>query len=140
MKKIAILFLSLLFLVSCGNKPQDKAEKGVKDFLKKNVQLYEPISFGKLDTLVLDNDAAYIVAKDSLSFYMNALKETGDQFKLASNQQNAKRMKDEVDAVKTFYEGKKYRINHVYNANTSQGKKDEVNKDFYMDSMYNVVE
>ncbi len=140
MKKIGFLFLSLLLLAGCGNDPQSQAEKGVQNFLKKNVQVYEPISFGVLDTITVSDDPEYVAAKDSLQIYMEALKVTADQFKLASNQQNAKRLRGVVADMETFYEGKKYKINHKYRANTSEGKKEEVDKDFYLNSGFNIVE
>lgn len=140
MKQIGLFFLSLLLLVGCSNNPQSQAEKGVTDFLKKNVQIYEPISFGTLDTISVETDPAYTVAKDSLRIYLDALKVTADQFKLAANQKNAKRLKEVVTNLENFYQGKKYKINHKYKANTAEGKNQEVDKDFYLNGIYEVVE
>ena len=39
-----------------------------------------------------------------------------------------------------FYEGKKFKINHKYKANTAEGKNEEIDKDFFLNSMYEVVE
>lgn len=140
MKKFAFLILAVLFLSGCSNNPQSMAEKGVKSHLEKSIAAYEPISFGVLDTINLSNDATYKTAKDSLNFYMNALKETADQFKLAANQNNAKKFRGMVDSLDFFYEGKKFRINHKYKANTSEGKNEEVDKVFYLNSGYVVVD
>lgn len=140
MKKLAILSLGLLLMYSCSNSPQSMAEKGVKDYLKKSIKAYQPISFGVLDTLSLEKDSAYISAKDSMQFFMDKLKEVGDQFKLADNQKNAKRLKAVMADIAVFYDGKKFKINHKYKGNTAEGKNQDVDKDFYLNNMYEVVE
>lgn len=140
MRQIGFLILSLVLLVGCGNNPQSQAEKGVKNFLKKNVQVYEPVSFGVLDTINISEDPEYVAAKDSLRIYMDALKVTADQFKLASNQQNAKRMRETIAGMESFYQGKKYKIYHKYQTHTAEGTSEEVDKDFYLNGLFEVVE
>lgn len=140
MKKLAILSLGLLLMYACSNNPQSMAEKGVTNHLKQSIAKYEPISFGALDTISVGEDAAYVAARDSLKIYMEALKVTADQFKLAENQKNAKRLKAVMADLESFYNGKAFKINHKYKANTSEGKNEEVDKDFYLDTMYKVVE
>ncbi len=140
MKKFAFLVLSVLFLVGCASTPQDKAEKSVKGHLKKTIAAYDPISFGEIDTLSLDKIPELVAAKDSLQHYSNALKETHDQFQQAANQAGAKRFKAIVDNLERFYEGKRYRINHKYKANTAEGKTEEIEKDFYLTGEFYVVE
>lgn len=55
MKKIILLLIvTIAFLTSCSNSPQDKAQSSVKSYLKenlKNSESYEPMSFSVLDTL-----------------------------------------------------------------------------------------
>lgn len=140
MKKLIILSLGLLLMWSCSNTPQTMAEKGVTKHLKKSIAKYEPVSFGALDTITVGEDPAYIAARDSMQIYMDGLKETADQFKLAGNQKNAKRLKAVVSDLEKFYEGKSFKINHKYKANTVEGKNEEVDKDFYLNTMYQVVE
>ncbi len=140
MKKLAILSLGLLFMYACSNNPQSMAEKGVTKHLKQSIAKYEPVSFGVLDTITVGEDPEYIAASDSMRIYMEALKQTADQFKLADNQKNAKRLKAVMADLEKFYEGKKFKINHKYKANTAEGVNEEVDKDFFLNSMYEVVE
>lgn len=140
MKKIIFLVFGVLLFVGCNPTPQGMAEKGVKKYLKSNVQVYEPISFGTLDTLSLGDIPEYVVVRDSLRIYLDALKETADQFKLAENQKNAKRLRAVVNDLENYYSDKKFKLNHKYKANTSQGKSEEVDKDFFLNSAYEVVE
>ena len=140
MKKLLILSLGLLLMYSCSNNPQSMAEKGVTKYLKNSIAKYEPVSFGALDTITVGEDPAYMAARDSMKIYMDGLKETADQFKLADNQKNAKRLKAVMADFEKFYEGKKFKINHKYKANTSEGVNEEVDKDFFLNSMYEVVE
>lgn len=139
-KKIVFLLLGAALLIGCSNDPQKKAESSVVHFLKKNVQRYEPVSFGRVDTLDLEHEPAYLAAKDSLRFYKDALKETGDQFQLAASQQGAKRQQGIIADMENFYQGKRYRINHRYKANTAEGRQEEIDKDFYLTATYQVVE
>ena len=140
MKKIVILFLGIVLLVGCNNNPQGMAESSVKKHLKKSVLAYEPISFGTLDTLDLSKDPVYMVAKDSLSKSLAELKKTSDQFVLAGHQQVAKRNKVIVDEMEAFYSNKKYKIEHKYKGNTSEGKNEEVDKEFYLNSGFVIVD
>lgn len=140
MKKLLILSLGLLVLYSCSNNPQSMAEKGVSKYLKGSIAKYEPVSFGALDTITVGEDPVYIAARDFMQIYMDGLKQTADQFKLAENQKNAKRLKAVLADLEKFYEGKKFKINHKYKANTSEGVNEEVDKDFFLNSMYEVVE
>ena len=112
MKKLLILSLGLLLIYSCSNNPQSMAEKGVTKYLKNSIAKYEPVSFGALDTITVGEDPAYMAARDSMKIYMDGLKETADQFKLADNQKNAKRLKAVMADFEKFYEGKKFKINH----------------------------
>lgn len=53
-KSILLLIVTIVFLTSCSNSPQDKAQSSVKSYLKENFKnsgSYEPISFSVLDTL-----------------------------------------------------------------------------------------
>ena len=59
---------------------------------------------------------------------------------LEDNQKNAKRLKAVMADFEKFYEGKKFKINHKYKANTAEGKNEEIDKDFFLNSMYEVVE
>lgn len=140
MKKLAFLSLIALFVMGCSNGPQDMAENAVKTHLKKSVTAYESISFGKLDTINLSNNSEYVAVRDSFRFYMDALKETGDQFKLADNQKNASRLKIIKEDIEKFFEGKTYSINHKYKGNTAEGGVKEVDKEFYLDGTYHIVE
>lgn len=140
MKKISIFLLGLLFMCGCINNPQSMAEKGVRNFLKKNIAAYEPISFGTLDTISVNNDSVYKVSMDSLNFYLRGLNETADQAKLAMNQQKAKDFKKKISDIETFYLDKKYKINHKYKGNTAEGSNQEIDKDFYLNNMFQVVE
>lgn len=140
MKKAIILFLGAVLLAGCSNNPQSMAEKSVGKHLKKSVQAYESISFGTLDTLDLSKDSVYLLAKDSLSSSMAELNKTSDQFVLAAHQQAAKRNKAIVEDIERFYSNKKYKIQHTYRGNTLEGKNEEVNKEFYLNSGFVVVE
>ena len=49
-----LLMVTIVYLTSCSNSPQDKAQSSVKSYLKENLKnsdSYEPISFTQLDTL-----------------------------------------------------------------------------------------
>ncbi|NLI72556.1 MAG: hypothetical protein GX361_07480 [Bacteroidales bacterium] len=140
MKKIVISFLGALLLIGCNNTPQGMAERSVKKHLKKSVQAYEPISFGSVESVDFTKDSVYILAKDSLDKSLAELKKTSDQFKLASHQKAAKRNKTLIENLEAFYSNKKYKIQHKYKANTSEGKNEEVNKDFYLTGEFVVVE
>ena len=53
-KSIFLLIVTIVFLTSCSNSPQDKAQSSVESFLKENLKnsgSYEPISYSTLDTL-----------------------------------------------------------------------------------------
>lgn len=140
MKRIMFLLFAALLFVGCANDSQSKAEKAVKASLKKSVTAYESVSFGEVQEMDLSTDPEYREIKDSLKFYMDALKETGDQFKLASNQNNAKAMKFAKEDMERFFANKKYKIEHTYKANTSSGVKEEVEKTFYLNAGFVVVE
>ncbi len=140
MKKISFLLLGLLFMFGCSNNPQSMAEKGVKNFLKKNIANYEPISFGKLDTISVSNDSVYKATMDSLDFYLRALNQTSDQAKLAMNQKRAKELKKKAGDLEVFYLDKKYKINHKYKGNTAEGSNQEIDKDFYLNNLFQVVD
>lgn len=140
MKKIVIFLLGAVLLVGCNKTPQGTAESSVKKHLKKSVLAYEPISFGELEAIELNSDSAYILAKDSLSNSLAELKKTSDQFVLAKHQQVAKRNKARIEMLEAFYSNKKYKIEHKYKANTSEGKNEEVSKDFYLTGGFVVVE
>lgn len=140
MKKLVILSLGLLFMWSCSNSPQSMAERGVTKHLKQSIAKYDAVSFGVLDTITVGEDPAYIATRDSMQIYMDGLKQTADQFKLAENQKNAKRLKAVLSDFEKFYNERVFKINHKYKANTTEGKNEEVDKDFYLNSMYEVVE
>lgn len=49
-----LLMVTIVYLTSCSNSPQDKAQSSVKSYLKENLKnsgSYEPLSFSVLDTL-----------------------------------------------------------------------------------------
>jgi len=53
-KSILLLIITIVYLTSCSNSPQDKAQSSVKSYLKENLKnsgSYEPLSFSVLDTL-----------------------------------------------------------------------------------------
>ncbi len=58
--KYILLILLAAHLISCNNTPEDKAQAAVKAFLKKQMaepSAYEPISFGKIDSLFSNDES-----------------------------------------------------------------------------------
>jgi hypothetical protein len=136
MKKISLMLIALLLVfVSCDNTPQGKAEKVIKKHLKETIEQYEPVSFTKLDTLDVANDARYNEAKDSLDFHISKLTEMNDQFTLAAHQKAAKEYKQLREDLEAFYKDKKYRIDHVF-----QSKEGERMRIFYLNNLFEIVE
>ncbi len=140
MKKITFLLFVLLFVTGCSNNPQSLAEKAVKTTLKKTVSAYEPITFGELSDMTLDQCEDYKNIKDSLSFYKQELQKTSDQFVLAANQAKAKEFKLESERIEDFYKNKRYKLEHKYKANNSLGELEEITKVFYLNADFAVVD
>lgn len=139
------LFL-LLFLFACSDKEtaQEKAETAVKKYIKLNAHdasSYEPISFGKLDS---------VYARDSSNYY--ALDAQRKVVVLKYNDaKNKKSMASEADRLKTelleidnqMNVGKIFtglRLYHVSQGKNESGEMVMNRGSFYLDSNFEVKE
>lgn len=142
MKKLATLLIVAICFIGCNSTPQKKAEKAVSKSLiikTKEHTDYQPISFGKLDTIQLKKVSAYQMATDSFQYYKNLLNVTDKQENISIVQQKTKAFKQEIKHLENYYQNKKFSIQHQYKVNIkgTPYDKDEV---FYLNSKYEVVD
>lgn len=135
MKKIVVFLLGVFLLASCSQSPQERAEAAIQKSIKAAGLAYTPISFSQLDTISLDTDEDYRMAKDSLFYYKSKLTEKSDQFQLSAFQNGAKRMKVKIEYLESLYKVVKYKIHHTYK--TEAGEQE---KEFYLDNQFRLVD
>ncbi|MBP1662871.1 MAG: hypothetical protein H6Q19_11 [Bacteroidetes bacterium] len=140
MKKPIIFILTLALLTGCIGTPQQKAEYNVKKYIKemnsKEQTDLKPVSAGKLQTIELKEDSAYLAARDSMFYYKRKLSETFDQFKLADNQNKAQDFISEMKLREKFCEERKYKIVERVKSEA----KGEYDITFFLDGNLEVVE
>jgi hypothetical protein len=141
MKKV----FCLLFIFSCTQKEdtQQKAESAVKAYIRQNAidaSSYEPVSFGKLDSVfTLDSNRYYqldINRKAILNAY-KAARSNGENSKADSLQDQLVRINNIIDADREFVGLKLY---HVSQGKNEEGKVVMNRGTFYLDSSFKVKE
>ncbi len=135
--KLALL-LGAVLMVGCSQSPQKQAEEAVLKHLKGLNLNYTPKQFGQLNSLKLREDSDYIVAKDSLRYYKKELTKMSNQFRMASMQQGAKRMKYNIQELELLYKKRKYSISHTYSIVKADSTLN-VSEDFYLSSSFKIV-
>ncbi len=140
--KQTLLLLSVIFMISCSQTPQEKAEKAVTKYLKKTEKVadYQSKSFNNFKIVKLKEVDEYVIAQDSLRYYKTELNKMGDQFRMAAMQKGAKRMKYQIQDLEKFYKKVNYSIEHNYSYKASEsGVVVNTTETFYLTHNFKVV-
>jgi hypothetical protein len=135
---IALLFVYIT-MAGCSNEvsQQEKAETAVKKYIKLNANVassYEPVAYGKLDSLYRMDSSAYEALdgqRKEIVIKYNGAKGEG-------NVEDTKAFKDQLLLVDQQMEKNRFltglRIYHVFNGKNGEGRQVMNRGSFYLDT------